>query len=489
MPLVLTIDIGSSSLRTNLLDGEANRLPGCEAQTRYEVRATEGGGVEIDPISLAEALFLAIDDTLSKAGDRGDAISAVGFCSLVSNVLGVDAHSKPTTPIYTWADTRCAPQAEALRRRLDDAEVHERTGCHIHTSYLPARLLWLREELPDAFARTARWISLGEYIHLLLFGHYAQSLSVASWSGLLNRHTLDWDDWLLEEVDISRESLPLLVDAYDGLGGLRPQYARRWPLLKDAVWLPCVSDGVTGNLGSGCYSPDEWAVQIGTSSALRSLVPGAVEHVPPGLWCYRLDAQTALLGGALSEGGNVLAWLRDTLRIAGFDRLEREAASLAPDSHGLTILPFIAGERSPGWDSSAKMHIAGMTLSARPVDILRAAQEAIVYRLAAVYDLMAVALPAPTSIVASGSALLNTPSWLQMLADVLGSPVTASAEEQASSKGAAMIALHSLGHLPDYSHLPPSLGPTYWPNSSHHAIYRKAMARQQDLYENVRRKT
>src|SRR4029453_12035231 len=142
--------------------------------------------------------------------------------------------------------------------------VHERTGCHIHTSYLPARLLWLREEMPAAYERSVRWISMGEYIYLQLFGNYSQSLSIASWSGLLNRHTLDWDDWLLGQIGVSQETLPPLVDAYNGMRGLKPEFARRWPPLKDVLWLPCVSDGVTGNLGSDCYSPDEWAVQIGT---------------------------------------------------------------------------------------------------------------------------------------------------------------------------------------------------------------------------------
>jgi gluconokinase len=479
-PFVLTIDIGSSSLRTNLFDASAHRLPAFETQLTYETRTTRDGGSEIDPNALAHSLFSAIDRTLSV--ERVAALPAVGFCSLVSNVMGIDAHGRPTTPIYTWADTRCAPQAQALRERLDDAEVHDRTGCHIHSSYLPARLLWLREQYPHAYARTACWLSLGDYVHLLLFGRYAQSLSVASWSGLLNRHTLAWDDFLLDQINITPSNFPSLADAYDGLRALKPQFARRWPALKDALWLPCLGDGATGNLGSASPSPSGWAMQIGTSGALRALVPGTVEHVPPGLWCYRLDRHSALVGGALSEGGNLISWLRDTLHVADFAALEHEAASLPPDSHGLTILPFIAGERSPGWDPSAAMHIAGISTSTRPAHLLRAAQEAIAYRFAAVYDLLCTVLPAPTRIVASGGALLNTPGWMQLLADVLGVPITASAEDEASSRGAALVALHALGLLPDYSLLPASLGPTYHPDPSCHALYREGIARQQALY-------
>ena len=216
---------------------------------------------------------------------------------------------------------------------------------------------------------------------------------------------------------------------------------------------------------------------------MRTLVPSAVDNVPMGLWCYRLDRSTALLGGALSEGGNLIAWLRDNLRIDDFKAAEREAASMAPDSHGLTLLPFIAGERSPGWNPTARMHIAGITLATTPTDILRAAQEAIVYGFAAVFDMLGSSLSAPDRVVASGGALLNTPGWMQMLADALGSPVTASTEEQASSKGAAMIALRALGHIHDYAEVPASYGPTFQPDMSRHAVYRRAMARRQELYE------
>jgi gluconokinase len=520
---VLTIDIGSTSLRTNLFDQSASRQADFEAQVLYEMRSVDGGGVEIDPDELANCLFSGIDQTLAKAGAGVTSIDGVGFCSLVSNVLGVDKSGRPTTPIYTWADTRCAPQAEALRSKLDEAEVHDRTGCRIHTSYLPARLLWLREEMTEVYKRTACWISFGEYAQLLLLGRYSQSLSVASWSGLLNSQTLDWDDWLLAKIGLHRENLPQLVDAYDGARGLKPEFATRWPALAGALWFPCIGDGVTGNLGSGCYSPDQWAVQIGTSGAMRTLVPDNAEsetndsaqkpnrnpqsplatpqlagpqsairnpqsaiRIPMGLWSYRLDRRLALIGGALSEGGNVIAWLRDNLRIDDFSAAEKEAASLPPDSHGLTMLPFIAGERSPDWNPSARMLISGISLSTRPPDLLRAAQEAIVYRFAAVFDLLSSVLPVPNMIAASGGALLNTPGWMQMLADALGHAVTASNEEEASSKGAAMIALRALGQLHDYSQVPASFGAVFQPDMSRHEIYRKAIARQHALYEEAR---
>ncbi|HST03466.1 MAG TPA: gluconokinase [Chloroflexia bacterium] len=482
---LLTIDIGSSSLRVNLFAGGARRLAEYETQAKYEMRSTPDGGADLDPDALCDALFSAIDRTLASAGAKSVSIAGVGFCSLVSNVLGVDALGRATTPVYTWADTRCAAQAEALKRVPGAGEIYERTGCSLHTAYLPARLVWVRETMPAVWERTALWVTLGDFIYARLFGRYAQSTSVASWSGLLNRHTADWDDWLLALIGVDRLHLPPLVDAGSGFARLRPQFAARWPALKDAIWFPCVGDGLTSNLGSGCYSPGEWAVQVGTSAAIRALVPTEISSVPPGLWCYRQDSATALVGGALSEGGNVFAWLRDTLRVTDFEALEVAAASLPPDAHGLTMLPFIAGERSPGWNPSARMTIAGISSATRPVEILRAAQEAIAYRLASVYDLMRRALPEPEHIVASGGALLGTPGWVQMLADVLGRPVTMSGEEQASSKGAAILALRGLGHIAEYSEVPTTFGETFRPDMARYEVYRRGLERQHELYKAV----
>jgi gluconokinase len=162
---------------------------------------------------------------------------------------------------------------------------------------------------------------------------------------------------------------------------------------------------------------------------------------------------------------------------------------MEPDGHGLTMLPFLAGERSPGWAGAARGAIAGLSLHTTPADLMRAAQEAIAYRFGLIYDLLSPALPPTRRVVASGAALLKVPGWPAMLADVLGIPVTASGEQEASSRGAALLALQALG-LTDPQKTPARTGRTYTPNMSHHTIYRQAMQRQQEMYErNVKRET
>ncbi|MEI7770310.1 MAG: FGGY-family carbohydrate kinase, partial [Chloroflexales bacterium] len=219
------------------------------------------------------------------------------------------------------------------------------------------------------------------------------------------------------------------------------------------------------------------------TGALRTVQPDP-EAVPPGLWCYRVNRDHALVGGATSEGGNVYAWLRQTLRLGEPVAVEAALAALPPDNHGLTVLPFIAGERSPGWAGDVPASIHGLTMATTPLAILRASLEAVAYRFA----LIARRLPPCSSdvrVIASGGALLSSPAWMQIFADVLGRPVVASGEAEATSRGAALLALRTLGVQPSLDAAPAAGGPAYEPDVARHAVYQGAIARQAWLYERL----
>jgi gluconokinase len=206
--------------------------------------------------------------------------------------------------------------------------------------------------------------------------------------------------------------------------------------------------------------------------------------VPRGLWSYRVDRHRALVGGATSEGGNVHAWLRSVLNLPDENQVEAELAGAEPDTHGLTVLPFLAGERSPGWRSDRRATISGLSLETTAVAILRAGLEAVALRLASVYALLAPLAGPHHSVIASGGALRSR-AWAQMIADALGRPVRLSAEEEATSRGSALLALQSLGRLPDLRAAQAPLGPVVEPSPRRHALYRNALDRQKRLEAKV----
>jgi gluconokinase len=305
-------------------------------------------------------------------------------------------------------------------------------------------------------------------------------MSMASATGLFDQHARTWDPEVLAAVPVEPERLGLLSDK--PFTGLSKYTAMRWPALRTVPWYPAYGDGACSSVGCGCVTQSRWALMIGTSGALRVAWRTPDTRIPWGAWGYRVDADRVVLGGALSSGGNLFAWLRQTLRLDDTAALEAEVAALAPDSHGLTVLPFLAGERSPGWAATARGAVLGLTLATRPVDLVRAGLEAVALRFALLARILDEAMPAPEQIVATGGALLRSPAWIQIVADALGRPVVASAEPEASSRGAALLALERLGALPSVETAPAGLGAVYEPDSARHAVYQAALERQQRYY-------
>ena len=179
-PLVLTLDIGSSSVRSMLFDRLGRAVKGIKVREQYRLETPEIGAAEIEPDILLKRAFGCLDGLLARAGRLAGEIAGVSISTLVSNLLGVDGQGRATTPVYTYADTRAESDAALLRSQLNEPDIHNRTGCRLHTSYLPARFLWLARTRPNTFRRTKHWMTIGEYIFLRLFGSTKVSYSVAS---------------------------------------------------------------------------------------------------------------------------------------------------------------------------------------------------------------------------------------------------------------------------------------------------------------------
>jgi gluconokinase len=195
-------------------------------------------------------------------------------------------------------------------------------------------------------------------------------------------------------------------------------------------------------------------VTVGTSAAARvtlaenDIDDAMLQSMPFGLWCYRINRQEILLGGALTDGGSVFEWLCSMLNLDGeggaAQQKKKEAVLIeaaAPEAglHGLVFLPFLSGERAPGWNDNAQATISGITRNTRPAHLIRAGMEAVALRIAAVLNLMRPFVPEDAIIVASGTALHASSLWRQILADATGRRVIMEAEGEATSRGVAML--------------------------------------------------
>lgn len=484
-PLVLTIDVGSSSVRAGVYDAQGRAVQGCESHHPYLAQTTADGGVETDAGKLLELTCACLDEVVAALRQIGRRPTAVACDTFWHSLMGIDDAGVVLTPVYSWADTRSAPDARQLAEMLDVDAIHARTGTTIHSSYLPAKLHWLRRVQPDLFRRVRYWMSCGEYLYLQLFGDRRVSVSMASATGLMDQRSCGWDPALLDALHVEEGQLSPIVDYTDAAHGLQAQFGLRWPELAQLPWFLPLGDGACNNIGSGGVSGDHAVLMVGTSGAIRIVRECSGFEIPPGVWSYRVDCRRIVQGGALSAGGNIYAWLQKTLLPSAGSDPEAALMAMPPDSHGLTILPFLAGERSPHWNPDARSALVGATLDTTPLDLLRASLEAVAYRFGMVYELLIHSIEAPRSIIGSGAALLHSRIWMEIMTDVLGRPMAASGVAEASSRGAALLALEAIGAVHDLQSVPVPLGAAFTPNPERSQIYQAAMDRQTLLYKQL----
>lgn len=498
--LVLTLDVGTSSVRAMLWDEGGAAVRGAEVKIEYRPRVAQDGTAEVDVDRLIGICRDAIDGS-TRMLRRGDAVLAVGFSSFWHGLVGVDARGRSSLPLILWSDTRSRREARLLAGELDAEAVRERTGAPIHPSYWPAKLAWVRRARPEEWRATRRWLSFADMLYEELFGEAGTSVSMASGTGLRRLADGAWDEELLTRLDVDPARLP---DIAEEARGLRRAYARRWPALASVPWLTARGDGALANLGSDCGDESRRALTVGTSAALRVTTRTRPARLAPGLWCYLIDAERYLVGGSFSNGGNLHEWLLRTLRVDD-RRLQRLLRRLPLASEDVTFLPLLSGERSPGFAAQAYGVVARLTQATTAEDIARAALEAVAQRIAVVNEALdatapggktdrasaapgetaarrSVRFPAATRLMASGGALVSSPAWCQVLADAIGVPLSTLGVEEASSRGAALNAL-ARAEAPAPRKM--AVQRTFRPRPDAHAAHRRAYGRIEILYSTL----
>jgi gluconokinase len=478
---VLAIDIGTSSIRATLYAPSLQPVRQ-GTQVRYKWRVGIDGTVEAAPSTIERAVGQAIDGALQGITRRVDAVAIGAFWH---SLVGVDAQGRPVTAVIPWSDTRSARQVEALREQLDERAIHARTGCRLHQTYWPARFKWFAEHEPRTFRRVRRWMSVPAFLQRRWVGLNAESVAQASGTGMFlhDGTSWRWDPELCGACNVTPDQLGAIVDLDDRSAEPTAAIARRWPQLRGARWIPAAADGALDNVGAGCTTGGRAALMIGTSGALRKIwTTDTAPAVPFALWRYWLDRRRVVVGGALSNGGNLVAWMRHTLGLQDDKRIDLRVARLLPDAHGLTMLPFLAGERSPDYLPDARAVIAGLRLATTRDEIFRAGLESVGYEFLDVLNELVTVSPV-TRLVATGGALTASRVWPQLLADVLGHQIALPRATELTSRGAAIIGFEQLG-VP-IGKTEPGILRVLHPDARSHAVYREAAIRQQKLLRAV----
>ena len=473
--LIAVLDIGTSSVRAALYDLKAEPVAGSEARITYQPRVDATGCSELDAPRLVAQCRRVLGGAL-RALRHGDRVLAVGTSCFWHGLLGLDSAQRPATSIWLWSDQRSWRQARALVRDHAFAGVRSRTGAAVHTSYWPAKLAWCREEAPSVWKRVRHWVSFTDYLYLELFGVLGTTSSMASGTGLRRLDDGSWDADVAGRLGVDPAALVPAVEEYTGL---RSEARRGISRLAGARWFGATGDGATATVGTDGDRASRRSLTIATSAALRTALFSRPAVLPDGLWCYVIEEGTYVAGGAFSNGGGLHAWLIDRLHLADAT-VERSLRRLPPASAELTFLPLLNGERSPGFAPRATGAVAGLRESTSAVDLARAGMEAVAALLRPVDRGLDALLDGGGRTVISGGGLVSSPAWCQVVADALGKPLSSVHVEEASSRGAAILALRRLGAA---APPPLPLTRTWRPRPSATAVYKDLEQRLASLYD------
>jgi len=481
--VVIGLDLGTTSVKALALSASGEvlaRAGGSYALHTGTGDRETGGSATQDAEEVVSVALRALEALAAQLAGRP--VRAVVPSAAMHSLVLVGADGEVLAPALTWADTRPQETLPGLRALLDAQESYARTGCPLQAPYHPARLWWLAQTRPELFARVARFVSLTDLVLHRLTGEWATSVGLASTTGLWNLHTAAWDQGLLAALGLQETHLPTVSDAREQVGTVREGVLRGVPVLAGG------SDGALANLGTGA-GLGETVVTVGTSGAVRRF--GSAPYLDPQIdrglartWSYRLDLGTHLIGGAINNGGLLLDWVRrgwypELDAHEGFSRLLADAGDVPAGADGLTLLPYLTGERSPYWrtDLSATLH--GLRLAHGRTEVARAALEAVAFSLAEVWTLTDGTRASGAEVYSTGG-LAASPLWNGLLADVLGVPVRVSDAADASAIGASL-----LGHGEEALHLVRQrarAGQVYRPVPGTAAALHEAGTRWRSLY-------
>ncbi len=467
--LFIGVDIGTTSTKAVVYDGAGAVLGHHTAG--YALHTPAPLIAEQDPDEIFAATVAAIGRAVAASGAAPDAIAAVSFSAAMHSVIAVDGDGRPLTASITWADNRSVDCAEQIRRELDGRSIYLRTGTPIHPMSPLTKLLWLRQERADVFARAARFIGIKEYVFFKLFGSYVVDFSIASATGLFNLERLDWDEGALRVAGVTPDRLSAPVPTTHCVAGLDPATAEAMGLETDTPFVVGANDGVLSNLGVDAFRAGEVAVTIGTSGAMRAVVDRPLTDPAQRTFCYLLTERHWVVGGPINNGGIVFRWVRDELAAAEtetakrlgidpYDVLTRIAARVPAGCAGLIFHPFLAGERAPWWNPRLRGSFFGLGMHHHKEHMVRAVLEGVIFSLYSILGAVE-SLIGPTTTIKATGGFARSGLWRQMLADVFDRDVVVPESFESSCLGAAVLGMVAVGAAPSLDVVSGMVGATH----------------------------
>jgi gluconokinase len=449
MQYIIGVDIGTTGTKAIAFATSGEVLS--TAYESYPVVSSEPGAHELEPLLLLEAVIHTISQVIQEMAGKQD-LMAVSLSAAMHSLMAVDGGGVPLTRLITWADLRSNAYAIKLKSSDSGKRIYRYSGTPIHPMSPLCKIMWLKAEHPDIFSRAYKFISIKEYIWFRFFGNYSIDYSIASATGLFDIFSLKWYPESLLTAGISEEQLSQPVSPFHMERFVSKEFRDILNLPQGLPFIIGANDGCLANLGTRAISPEDMALTIGTSGAVRMISKRPVEDSEARIFNYILAEDLYVSGGPINNGAVVVKWFLDHFMdkrggpVLDFGASIEAVNTIPPGSEGLIFLPYLLGERAPVWDAHARAVFFGIHSGHGPNHFLRAVMEGICFSLYQISLVVKEAIGPAERIYASGG-FIQSSLWLQMVADIFNKELCVTNPVDASAIGAAIMGMFALGMI------------------------------------------
>ncbi|MGI9135148.1 MAG: FGGY-family carbohydrate kinase [Rhodoferax sp.] len=486
MQPIITVDVGTTSVRAGLFDAQAQLLH--LAQQDNLPHYFDDGRVEQDPLACRAAVYAVLKACADAARQRQLRPACVAMAAQRSSLIAVDRQGQALHPAIMWQDRRTAGLAQQMAAH--NSLVYGKTGLPISPVFSALKMHWLRQQLPDLWQRTHKLLGIQDWIVHGLTGAYLTDQSFASRTNLFNLQSRQWDADLLDLFGVERHLLCDIVPPGSIVGGLLAPAAAALGLQAGLPLVSAGGDQQCAALGLGLFTAQRAITNTGTGSYLIGHADRPLLDPAMGLACNASALPGAyIVEAALLTSGAIYRWFQTTLGAQGegFEALNAEAAQVAPGCNGLLLLPHFKGAGAPDWDPQAKGVFFNLSLDSTRGHMARAILEGIAFEMKANLERIE-SLCGPVSSLSVSGGLTRSDLFNQIQADVLERPVTRFARAEATSAGAWMAGAVATGNATGYAQafaqLSAHSAPLHYPsNPAHHAVYQRCRHQSRALYQ------
>jgi xylulokinase len=440
MTYFLGIDTSTTSSKALIIDDQGNVI--AVASNPHTLQTSKPLWSEQDPREWWEAVSASIRSVLEKAGVGGERIAAVGLTGQMHGLVLLDESGNVLRPAILWNDQRTQNQCDEIHRAIGKEKFIRITGNVALTGFTAPKILWVKENEPDIYAKAKHVLLPKDYVRFKLTGGFAMDKADGAGTVLFDLKARDWSDEILSALDIPRAWMPKTFEGTEFTGYVNEEAAQLTGLKAGTPVTAGGGDQAAGAVGVGAVEPGIVGLTVGTSGVVFATTPSALIE-PEGrlhAFCHAVPGMWHFMGVMLSAAGS-LQWYRDTLAPnMSFDDLLKEAESIQAGSEGLQFLPYLSGERTPHPDPLARGAFIGLTLRHSRAHMTRAVLEGVAFGLKDSFTLIQNAgLGTIKQVRASGGGTKGT-LWRQILASVLDAELVTVNTTEGGAYGAALLA-------------------------------------------------